>query len=44
MIGRPARVGVMLGDFQIGAVAGEAVEDIGGVCGRGRNPTPSSPR
>ena len=29
MIGRPARVGVMLGDFQIGAVAGEAVEDIG---------------
>ena len=29
MIGRPTGVIVMLGDFQIGAVAGEAVEDIG---------------
>ena len=29
MIGRPAGVGVVLDDFQIGAVAGEAVEDIG---------------
>ena len=37
MIGRPASVGVMLDDFQIGAVAGEAVEDIGRLMRRGRD-------
>lgn len=37
MIGRPASVGVMLDDFQIGAVAGEAVENIGCLMRRGRD-------
>src|SRR3546814_4357418 len=38
MIGRPAGVGVMLDDPEIGAVAGEAVEDIGRLMRRGRDP------
>ena len=37
MIGRPAGVGVMLDDPEIGAVAGEAVEDIGRLMRRGRD-------
>ena len=39
VIGEAGRVGVVLLDPQVGLVVQQAVEHIGVVCGRGRNPT-----
>src|SRR3546814_14903035 len=37
MIGGPAGVSIMLGDFEIGAVISQAIEHIGGLMRRGRD-------